>query len=78
MISLGFEVVFVGLWCFVVWFVVFCVGLWCFVVWFVVFCGGLWCFVVFSATLMMCLLSISDTDMNQDMSRCKIVCAASF
>ena len=45
MISLGFEVVCVGLWCFVMWFVVFCVGLWCFVMWFVVFCGVLWCLV---------------------------------
>ena len=35
MISLGYEVVCVGLWCFVVWFVV----------WFVVFCGVLWCLV---------------------------------
>ena len=45
MISLGFEVVcgvlWYGLWCFVVWFVVFCGGLWCFVV----VCGVLWCLV---------------------------------
>ena len=41
MISLGFEMVCVGLWCFVVCFVVVCVGLWCFVV----VCGVLWCLV---------------------------------
>ena len=45
MISLGFEMV--------------CVGLWCFVVCFVVVCVGLWCFVVFSATLSSSIAKLS-------------------